>query len=159
VDPDEREEPMTRPQDASPALERRVFEQELLYGEARATVGGVLRSRRLTQRELAARLGVTEGRVSQILSGRENITLRTLADLGWALGLRFELVPSALPNRSGTPAENDPAPPQWLGRLKEQPRIRFADSMYGLPQATKVATYHRVRVTAAGEAKPVEEAA
>jgi DNA-binding transcriptional regulator YdaS (Cro superfamily) len=82
--------------------ERRVFEQELLYGEARATVVAALRSLRLTQRALAARLGVTEGRVSQVLSGRENITLRTLADVGWALGLRFELNPLALPESVAT---------------------------------------------------------
>ena len=150
---------MTRSRVESAALERRVFEQELLYGEARATVGGILRSRGLTQRQLATRLGLTEGRVSQILSGRANITLRTLADLGWALGLRFEPLPVALPNRSGTPAENDPAPPQWLGRLKEPPRIRFADLKAGLPQATKVRRDPRVRVTTSGEPRLVEDAA
>jgi transcriptional regulator with XRE-family HTH domain len=161
MDPEERKEPMTKRGKASIATERRVFEQELLFGEARTTVVAALRSLRLTQRALAARLGVTEGRVSQVLSGRENITLRTLADVGWALGLRFELNPVALPNRSNTPAEDDPQLPQWLGRLKEQPRIRFADPHSGPPGPTP-SRIHRnplVLVGTSGETRSVADAA
>lgn len=96
---------------------RRAFEEELLYGEATDTIAGLLESLGLSQRELARRLGVSEGRVSQILSGSENLTLRTLAAVGWALGIRFELAPTAMAERDGTPAANDPAPPSWLERI------------------------------------------
>jgi transcriptional regulator with XRE-family HTH domain len=96
---------------------RRSYEEELLVGEATETLGAMLASTNLSQRELARRLGVTEGRVSQILSGSENLTLRSLAALGWGLGLRFRLDPLPLADRRGTPAESDPPAPAWLDRL------------------------------------------
>jgi transcriptional regulator with XRE-family HTH domain len=50
----------------------------------------------LTRAELAARMGVSPGRVSQILGGGENLTLRTLAALSTALDARFAVELSAL---------------------------------------------------------------
>ena len=41
--------------------------------------------------DLAARMGVSPGRVSQILGGGENLTLRTLAALSTALDARFDV--------------------------------------------------------------------
>ena len=61
---------------------RRAYEEELLFGEATDTVTALVESLGLTQRELARRLGVSEGRVSQILSGKANLTLRSRAGLG-----------------------------------------------------------------------------
>jgi len=99
---------------------RRVYEEELLFGEATDTVAALLESLGLTQRDLAGRLGVSEGRVSQILSGQENLTLRSLASLGWALGVRFDLEPRAMGDRAGTPAADDPPAPAWLTRLRPE---------------------------------------
>jgi transcriptional regulator with XRE-family HTH domain len=50
-----------------------------------------MRERRLTRADLAARMGVSPGRVSQILGGGENLTLRTLAALSTALDARFDI--------------------------------------------------------------------
>src|SRR5271165_7351493 len=50
-----------------------------------------MRERGLTRADLAARMGVSPGRVSQILSGGENLTLRTLAALSTALDARFSI--------------------------------------------------------------------
>jgi transcriptional regulator with XRE-family HTH domain len=50
----------------------------------------------LTRADLAARMGVSPGRVSQILGGTENLTLRTLAALSTALDARFDIELSAL---------------------------------------------------------------
>ena len=50
-----------------------------------------LRERGLTRADLAARMGVSPGRVSQILGGGENLTLRTLAALSTALDSRFDM--------------------------------------------------------------------
>lgn len=108
---------------------RRVFEQELFIGEVTDTIEGYLQSTGITQRELARRLEVTEGRVSQILSGTGNLTLRTLADVAWALGLRFELDPIAPRDRTGTPAGQDPRPPSWLRRLRARPRLVWAPDL------------------------------
>ena len=55
-----------------------------------------MRERGLTRADLAARMGVSPGRVSQILGGGENLTLRTLAALSTALDARFDIQLSAL---------------------------------------------------------------
>lgn len=104
---------------------RRTYEEELLVGEATETVAGMLVSAKITQRDLARRLGVSEGRVSQILSGGENLTLRSLAALGWALGLRFRVDPVPMADRRGTPAQTDPPAPAWLDRLRSIPLAEF----------------------------------
>jgi transcriptional regulator with XRE-family HTH domain len=115
---------------------RRTLEEELLVGEATDTVAGLLESLGLSQRDLAARLKVSPGRVSQILSG-ENLTLRSLGSLGWALGIRFELNPSPMENREGTPAVDDLPPPAWLARLRSETGWEFRQ--LDLPVAGKVA--------------------
>lgn len=116
--------------DDNPALRdpevRRVFEEEVLVGEATDTVVGLLESLGLPRKELARRLGVSPGRVSQILSGEENLTLRSLGALGWALGVRFQLTPKPMADRRGTPAIGDPPAPQWLSRIQQQPGTVFA---------------------------------
>ena len=50
-----------------------------------------MREHKMTRSDLAAQMGVSPGRVSQILSGGENLTLRTLGSVVSALGARFEI--------------------------------------------------------------------
>jgi len=50
-----------------------------------------MHARGLTRADLAGLMGVSPGRVSQILSGGENLTLRTLTTLTAALDTRFSL--------------------------------------------------------------------
>src|SRR6266480_2111907 len=50
----------------------------------------------ISRAELAARMGVSPGRISQILGGGENLTLRTLAALATALDARFDFELSSL---------------------------------------------------------------
>ena len=50
-----------------------------------------MRERGLTRADLATRMGVSPGRVSQILGGGENLTLRTLAAMSTALDARFDI--------------------------------------------------------------------
>ncbi|MCL2783406.1 MAG: helix-turn-helix domain-containing protein [Propionibacteriaceae bacterium] len=45
----------------------------------------------ITQKELATRVGVSEGRVSQVLSGQENLRISTLARYLHAMGYRLHL--------------------------------------------------------------------
>ncbi len=96
--------------------DRRAVERELIYGETIETVRALCAELGLTQRDLARRVGVSDARMSLILSGRENLTLRTLSDLGWASGVRFEVVAVPFEDRSDTPAAEDPPPPRWLHR-------------------------------------------
>ncbi|RSN05047.1 hypothetical protein DMB42_30175 [Nonomuraea sp. WAC 01424] len=48
-----------------------------------------MREHKITRADLATSLGVSPGRVSQILSGDENLTLRTLGEALVALGARL----------------------------------------------------------------------
>jgi transcriptional regulator with XRE-family HTH domain len=50
-----------------------------------------MHARGLSRADLASQMGVSPGRVSQVLSGGENLTLRTLAGLATALDARFSL--------------------------------------------------------------------
>ena len=106
---------------------RRVFEEELLFGEVTETLAALIDSVGVSQREVAERLAVSEGRMSQVISGGENLTLRSLAALGWALGIRFELDPIPLNSREreGTPAANDAPPPAWLTRMQKRPVVTY----------------------------------
>jgi transcriptional regulator with XRE-family HTH domain len=49
-----------------------------------------MREHKISRSDLAASLGVSAGRVSQILSGDENLTLRTLGAVVDALGARLQ---------------------------------------------------------------------
>src|SRR5215469_6613165 len=68
-------------------------EEELSQLITRLTneINWYLHERNLTRADLASRMGVSPGRVSQVLSGGENLTLRTLASLATALGTQFDL--------------------------------------------------------------------
>ena len=69
------------------------IDQEMLALVTQLTneVNWLMRERGLTRADLAARMGVSPGRVSQILGGGENLTLRTLAALSTALDARFDI--------------------------------------------------------------------
>lgn len=131
--------------DRNPALRdpeiRRAYEEEMLFGEATDTVEALLESLGMTRAELARRLQVSRGRVSQILSGDENLTLKSLGALGWALGIRFELVPAPMADRRGTPAEHDAPAPAWLSRLRDGTALRFHD--VSLPERGRISLHPR----------------
>jgi DNA-binding Xre family transcriptional regulator len=71
------------------------YEAARLPREVTTAVTWYMAEHGITKREFAQRMGVTPGRVSQILSGDENLTLRTLAAVCTALDarMRVELVP------------------------------------------------------------------
>jgi transcriptional regulator with XRE-family HTH domain len=78
-----------------------LLDQERLILFVTETVVGLLAEKRMTRLELADRLGKSKGYISHLLSGERNMTLRTLADLGHALGYRFAL--RAVPLSAGVP--------------------------------------------------------
>jgi len=99
---------------------RRIYERELLYGEAIESILALMQERGISQRELADRLNVSEARVSRMLRGGENLTLKTVADLGWALGIRFVLTPVPYDSHEDTPAEGDAAAPSWIREFRKR---------------------------------------
>ena len=74
------------------ATEARVDDElSLLVTQLMNEINWHMRERGLTRADLASRMGVSPGRISQVLSGGENLTLRTLASLATALDARFEM--------------------------------------------------------------------
>jgi transcriptional regulator with XRE-family HTH domain len=94
--------------------DHREIERELLFGEVGETIGALLAELGISQRELASRMGLSESRVSRIIGAGENLTLRTVADLGFALGFRFRLGAEELLDRGQGPAASDGPLPKWL---------------------------------------------
>lgn len=79
------------------AVDAQVDEEMLaLVTQLTNEINWYMRERGLTRADLAARMGVSPGRVSQILGGGENLTLRTLAALSTALDARFDIELSTL---------------------------------------------------------------
>ena len=100
------------------ATEARVDEElSMLVTQLMNEINWHMRERGLTRADLAGRMGVSPGRVSQVLSGGENLTLRTLASLATALDARFEL--DLRPQSAGAAGE---APPAAAAVTAERPR-------------------------------------
>jgi transcriptional regulator with XRE-family HTH domain len=62
--------------------------EELLIAEVTEAIWEAMEDANTSKTELAQRMGATKGHVSQVLSGSRNMTLRTLADICHALGLK-----------------------------------------------------------------------
>lgn len=82
---------MTRRATDKVTHDRRVAE-ETLFRTAHAVLHDALVQSDIPQKEVARRLDVSEGRVSQIFSGSENLTLRSFASVAWALGLSLAII-------------------------------------------------------------------
>lgn len=92
--------------------ERREYEKTTLRYTAAAHIQNYLDDAGLRAKDLSHRIRKSRAWVSKLLSGRQNVTLDTLADVAWALGAKWKMDMVAA-DRTGTPAENDPPPPQW----------------------------------------------
>lgn len=75
---------------ADAEYERELAAQQLLI-QAGDQLNEILNLRGMKRQDLAEKLGVTPGRVSQALRGDENLTLRSLAKLAHALGAEISL--------------------------------------------------------------------
>jgi len=105
------------------ATEARVDDElSLLVTQLMNEINWHMRERGLTRADLASRMGVSPGRISQVLSGGENRTLRTLASLATALDARFEM--DLRPREGGGAVDATPqiAPPAVAERAPTQAR-------------------------------------
>ncbi len=66
--------------------EMRVFQQERLVVEITDLMCKAMKERGIRRGQLAKQLHKSKGRISQILNGETNLTLRTVADVFTALG-------------------------------------------------------------------------
>lgn len=70
---------------------RREFEVERFVQEMTAALAVAIEDSGLTQAEVAARLGKSGAFISQVLSGRRNCTMKTLAEVAWAANARLSV--------------------------------------------------------------------
>ncbi|MFL0797056.1 MAG: helix-turn-helix transcriptional regulator [Cellvibrionaceae bacterium] len=75
---------------------QKIYKQEELLFEVSEVVYELMAEKGLSAKELAKRLGVSKPRVSKMLDGSSNLTLRTLSDIGFALekDIRIDFVDS-----------------------------------------------------------------
>lgn len=73
---------------------QRAFAEEALILDVTENIWALMDERNVTKAELADRLGRSKAFVTQVLNGSRNMTLRTLADIAFALDAepRFSLV-------------------------------------------------------------------
>ena len=77
------------------------IEYTRLAQRVRSAVAWYMDQHELNRAQLARRMGVTPGRVSQLLSGDENLTLKTLSTIATSLGARCEINLVPLDGASG----------------------------------------------------------
>lgn len=112
------------------------IDEEMLALVTRLTndINWYMRERGLTRADLAARMGVSPGRVSQILGGGENLTLRTLAALSTALDARFDVALSALKSEDAYTSRGTEASAathhQPVSRVQNLENARFSQSSH-----------------------------
>lgn len=94
------------------STERRDYESATLRYTTAAHIANYIDNAQMPAKELAQRIRKSRSWVSKLLSGRQNATLDTLAEVAWALGAKWE-VDLVSADRGSTPAENDPPPPAW----------------------------------------------
>jgi len=70
---------------------RQEHERELLIDLTAALIHDIQKALGISSKELARRMGRSPGRISQVLSGVNNLTLKTLADVGTGLGVSFRV--------------------------------------------------------------------
>lgn len=114
------------------ATEDRISEElSGLITQVTNEIDWVMRENQVTRADLAARMGVSPGRVSQVLSGGENLTLRTLASLAAALDMHFELElqPAAAPAPSHETGQTVPVAAELAPPIERfEPVDDFADT-------------------------------
>lgn len=70
---------------------RKLFAMEGLVTDAAELVARLMAEAGVNKAELARRLGTSRARVTQLLGGETNMTVRTLAELAFALGAEVKL--------------------------------------------------------------------
>jgi transcriptional regulator with XRE-family HTH domain len=85
----------------------------LFYAQTIESISAFMKEQGVSQRELARRLGTTEPWVSRLLNGRQNTTVKTLAEVAWALGVRLAVVAEPAPG-------SDVVIPAWWRRIARQ---------------------------------------
>jgi len=72
------------------------FQQESLILDIASLIYATMKKNGVTQTQLAEKVGVSKGRISQYLGGEKNLRLRTIADIFTALDCKLKVKAGAL---------------------------------------------------------------
>lgn len=67
----------------------RMYQQEKLIVEVTEVISELMTKKGVNKTELSKRIGTGKSNITQLLDGTENLTLRTVADLLWALDAKL----------------------------------------------------------------------
>ena len=111
---------------------RRLLSIEALVAEASEVIAKLMAEQNLSKADLARRLNKSRAWVTQLLSGKANMTVRTLADVAYTLGAEVKLQaqpPSWKMSGSSTAPKIPRRSRYWVGSRKQrflppQPKTR-----------------------------------
>ncbi len=112
------------------------YQEELLGGQIREAIINRLATLGLRNKDLAQQLGVSEGRVSQILSGPEHLTVGSLVGVATALGGRWDVFfwpEDSLDPRLARSGEEGPTVPVTSEHVPLPPPVTRDDLPFGAP--------------------------
>ena len=90
---------------------RQFYEEERLILWTTEEIAGAMVDRGISRADIAKRLGTSRANVTQLLSGSRNMTLRSLARLAHACGMRAAIHFEELADAVFTPAEDHSTTP------------------------------------------------
>lgn len=93
--------------------ERITYEREVLKVLVADRISALMEELGLRPVDVADRLGKSQAWVSRLLNGRQNLTLNTLAHIGYVLGVRWDPVLRE-GVREESPAAEDGPLPEWI---------------------------------------------
>jgi len=82
--------------------EMKFYLQEKLILEMTEIIAQLMQKKNVKKVELAERLGRSKGYITQLLNGRANMTLKTVADVLWALDYRMTVSVQPLESEKST---------------------------------------------------------
>lgn len=119
------------------------LEEERLIVAATEHVCELMDDQSINRSELASRINRTKGYVTQLLSGERNLTLRTLAELAFALGSRVSVDLQPLAGRPKRPTVRSVS-------VDEVKRSAGSQGTYALTPAPYRRSLHRCRAGRSG---------
>ena len=105
---------------------RRLLNREALTIEVTELICEMMQEKGISRKQLAALLGRSKGRVSQMLNGECNLTLRTVADMFTVLEKRLAVGCRPDPLLHGEPVRSERTLMQaWVESAREQQPWRY----------------------------------
>lgn len=104
--------------------EMKLYLQEKLILEVTECIADFMQRKGIKKSELAKKLDKTKGYITQLLNGRANMTLRTVADVMWALdcSLTVDVHPLGFETRIESGVEYDlPSEADFWGHIRLLP--------------------------------------